>query len=404
MVTAAWVTPFPPDRRGGGGQIRQAHLLLGLAERARIHLICPGPVEDPAVRTAVTRLTEVEISGTGWRDEHPWRRRGADLLAAGSGQPMEVRALAPYRRALAPALEGLAADVVLVEFAGLASLLPTPRTGRWVLTFHNLPSRMSAQEATVLPHRRQRWLLRRDAVLAAASERTAAAAFDAVITCTAADATCLAPTRALIVPNGVDLARFRPLALPRTPQMVFTGALYTTPNVDGALWLCREILPRVRARVPEVRIDLVGARPTDAVRALGALPGVSVHADVADVAPFLEAARIAVVPLRIGSGSRLKALEAMAANRPVVGTSIGMEGLGLLPDQDVLVADDPGRFAEAVVRILQDDALAASLALAGSKVTQDRFDWSLIATAFTEAVLAVAEPKRRKAPPDGPSR
>lgn len=393
MVTAAWVTPFPPDRDGGGGQIRQAHLLLGLAERLAIHLICPGPVLDPAVRAAVTSLTEVEPPETVWRDRHPWLRRAVGVAAlVGSSQPREVRWFGRYRPALAAALQQVTADVVLVEFVGLAPLLPPSRRGRRVLTFHNLPSRMAAQEAALQPSRTQRWVFRRDAAIAAAFERRAAAAFDAVVACTAADAGALGSLGTLVVPNGVDVARFHPGPQVHDPRVVFTGALYTAPNIDGARWFCHEVLPRVRQAVPGVRVDIVGARPTDEVRALGTLPGVSVHPDVADVAPFLEAARVAVVPLRIGSGSRLKALEAMAAGRAVVGTSIGLEGLDLRPDQDVLLADDTASFAIATIRVLADDTLAGALADAGRATVQARFDWSPIASRFTESVLAIADP------------
>ncbi len=393
MVKVAWVTPFPPDRNGGGGQIRQAHLLIGLAERASIHLVCPGPVVDPAVRHAVAVLTEVDAPGTAWRDRHRWLRQATGLAAlVGSRQPREVRWFGRYRPALATAIEHLEADVVLVEWIGLAPLLPRHRTGRWVLTFHNLPSRMAAQQAAVMPHRHQRWLFQRDACTAVAFERRAAAAFDAVITCTAADATALGSRgTTLIVPNGVDVGRFRQVPQTTEPRVVFTGALYTAPNIDGARWFCLEVLPRIREGFPGVQVDVVGSRPTEEVKALGSLPGVSVHADVADVAPFLEAARVAVVPLRIGSGSRLKAMEAMAANRALVGTSIGLEGLGLQPGRDVLVANDPAGFAAATIRVLHDDALAASLAAAGRATAQQRFDWSPIATAFADDVLALAE-------------
>ena len=394
MLTAAWVTPFPPDRSGGGGQIREAHLLLGLAGRAAVHLICPGPVVDPAVRAAVTTLTEVEPPETVWQDRHPWlRRAGSAAALVGSRQPREVRWFGRYRPVLTAALQGVTADVVLVEPVGLAPLLPPSRQGRWVLTFHNLPSRMAAQEAAVQGSPARRTVLRRDAAIAAAFERRAAAAFDAVVTCTAADAAALGdPATVLVVPNGVDLGRFRPRPQVAEPRIVFTGALYTAPNIDGSQWFCREVLPRIRRELPEARVDVVGARPTRQVRALDGLPGVSVHADVTDVGPFLEAARVAVVPLRIGSGSRLKALEALAAGRAVVGTTIGLEGLDLRSGHDVLVADDAAGFAAATVRVLGDGALAASLAEAGRATVEARFDWSRIATRFTDLVVAVADP------------
>ncbi len=396
MATAAWVTPLPPDRNGGGGQIRQAHLLLGLARRAAIHLICPGPVEDQAVREAVTVLTEVEPPEVVWRDRHPWLRRSAslvDLLALRT--PREVRWFERYRPSLAAALQDVTADVVLVEFVGLAPLLPPSpaRRGRWVLTFHNLPSRMAAQEAALRSHPVQRWVFQRDAAVAAAYERRAASGFDAAITCTTADAEALAsPGPTLVVPNGVDVGRFRQAPQVSEPRVVLTGALYTAPNIEGARWLCHEVLPLVRQQVPHVQVDIVGARPTDEVRALGLQPGVAVHPDVADVAPFLRAARVAVVPLRIGSGSRLKALEAMAAGRPVVGTTIGVEGLDLQPEREVLIADDPAAFAAATIRLLHDDHLAASLAAAGRAAVEARFDWAPIAARFADAVLDIAHP------------
>jgi len=397
VVEAAWVTPFPPNRNGGGGQIREAHLLAGLAERASIHLLCPGPVDDPAVRDSVTRLTEVEPPESVWRDRHPWLRRAAGLAElVGSRQPREVRWFGRYRPALASALEQVSADIVLVEPVGLAPLLPSTRQGRWVLTFHNLPSRMGLHQAAVTSSRCRRWAFQRDASIAAAFERKAAAAFDAVITCTAADATALgASGTTLIVPNGVEVGRFRPSPLGSAPRVVFTGAFYTDPNIDGAKWFCSEVMPKVRDQVPGLQVDLVGARPTAEVLALGSLPGVTVHADVAHVAPFLEAARVAIVPVRIGSGSRLKALEAMASNRPVVGTSIGMEGLDLVPGREVLIADDSAEFAAATVRALRDDALASSLAAAGRTAVQERFDWSAIAAAFADSVVAIASSEQR---------
>lgn len=399
MLTVAWVSPFAPDRGGGGGQIRQAHLLLALAGRASIRLVCPAPVADAAVARAVAAVVDASPA-EGWRDRHPWRRRVADVAAVlGSRQPMEVRAFAPVRRAVGAALAqpaNLGVDLVLVEFAGLAPLVPPARPVPWVLTLHNLPSRMAAQQAAVMPHRRQRWLLRRDARIAGAFERRMAAAFDVVVTTTAEDAAALAgadpnlASRILVVPNGTDVDRLRPSPVPRAARVVFTGALYTTPNVDGVIWFCRHILPVIREALPAVEVDIVGARPTAAVSQLDQLPGVSVHPDVADVAPFLAAARVAVVPIRVGSGSRLKALEGMAAGRPVVGTTVGLEGLGIVPGVEALVADDATGFAAAVARLLQDDREASALAQAGRAAAEQRFGWPTIAGNFAAAMVELA--------------
>src|SRR5205823_15052400 len=99
--------------------------------------------------------------------------------------------------------------------------------------------------------------------------------------------------------------------------------------IDGAVWFCTGVLPQVRSAVPTASVALVGRSPAPEVEALGALDGVEVHADVPSVVPYLRAARVAIVPLRIGTGTRLKAREAMAAGRPVVGTTVGLEGLAV---------------------------------------------------------------------------
>src|SRR5207302_4004164 len=150
-------------------------------------------------------------------------------------------------------------------------------------------------------------------------------------------------------------ARFQPAPLADAPTLVFTGTLSWGPNIDGLTWFCTDVLPLVRARVPDVRLDIVGREPLPEVEALARLAGVSVHADVPSVVPWLEQARVAVVPLRIGSGTRIKALEAMAAGRPVVGTSVGLEGLDIEDGVHALVADEPPTLADAVVRVLTDD-------------------------------------------------
>jgi glycosyltransferase involved in cell wall biosynthesis len=134
--------------------------------------------------------------------------------------------------------------------------------------------------------------------------------------------------------------------------------------------------------VPDAILDIVGARPPPDVLALGNSDGVAVHADVPDVVPFLERARVAVVPLRIGSGSRLKALEAMAAGRPVVGTAIGVGGLEARPGRDLIVAVDAGAFADQVARCLADRELAMRLGRQGRALVEERYCWDRIGAEY----------------------
>jgi glycosyltransferase involved in cell wall biosynthesis len=155
------------------------------------------------------------------------------------------------------------------------------------------------------------------------------------------------------------------------------------PNEDAAVWLMREILPRVRQAVPAARLTVVGKSPSAFLRRLAAAVGqAAVTGRVDDVRPYLERARVVAVPLRVGGGTRIKIFEAMAARRPVVSTTIGAEGLPVAHGRDVLIADGDADFAEAVVQVLTDDRLAERLAGAGRELVEERFDWTQAAAAF----------------------
>ena len=191
----------------------------------------------------------------------------------------------------------------------------------------------------------------------------------------------------VVIPNGVDTQRFTPSPVPEGPELVFTGTLSWHPNIDGLEWFCTRVFPLVRAQCPRARFTIVGREPLPEVHALARLPGVSLDADVPSVLPHLRRARVAVVPLRVGSGTRLKALEAMAAGRPVVGTTLGLAGLGVDAGRHALVADEPHALAEALVVVLQDDAIAARLATEGARLARDEFSWDVIGRRYVDAVL-----------------
>jgi glycosyltransferase involved in cell wall biosynthesis len=144
-----------------------------------------------------------------------------------------------------------------------------------------------------------------------------------------------------------------------------------------------------------VQLDLVGRLPRPEVRALARTPGVEVHADVADTVPFLQDARVAVVPIRMGAGTRLKALEAMAAGRPVVGTRLGLEGLGVVHGRHALVADDSAAFADAVTALLLDADLAARMAANARPLVERDFGWDELGRRFVDAVLSASPTERR---------
>jgi polysaccharide biosynthesis protein PslH len=379
-----WVTALAPSfAAGGGGEIRQAHLIDALAERFDVSLLLAGELRDERVRSRLSSVTEVPAALIP-EPRGPWRRRARDIswqiVQRREGEVARHRRI---RQALVPLTATAEQEIVCVEYVGLAPLLPRTRRGFWALTLHNLTSVMARHSATIAPRSRQRRMLAIEERNARRVEHWAVEAYDLVTVPSAEDAAMLPPGTA-IVPNGVDTERFRASALPSGPSLVFTGALHTLPNRDGINWFCEAVWPLIRGQSPEATLEIVGSSPPPAVVALGALPGVSVHADVPDVGPFLERARVAVVPLRIGTGSRLKALEAMSAGRPVVGTTIGIGGIDAADGRDALLADDPTELAAAVVRCLRDDELARALARSGRVLATGRYAWKRIGVDYAD--------------------
>lgn len=389
-----WVTEEPPDRGLGGGSIRQAHLFEALAGTFATDLLLAGPLADERVRGAAGTVTIVPKRAAAWT-EHPVGRRALELgITLLSPYPSAAYPAGPNRRALARALaaHACAYDLVCVEHAALAPLMRGHRERPATLTLHHLISEMTRQQLAHTSGARQRWFRRRDLAKATALERGVLDDYNLVFTCSAEDRAALmklapeAAARVRVIPNGVDLDAFDDTPPPRSPDVLFPGSLGYAPNVEGALWFCAEVWPRVRAHRPDARLLLAGREPVAEVRALEREPGVSVRANVPSMPACFSAARAVVVPLHVGTGTRLKALEAMAARRPLVGTAVGLEGIGIVDGRHALVRDDPEAMAQAVLDILADDDLALALARAGRELVAERFGWDRIGAQYVAEI------------------
>ncbi len=182
------------------------------------------------------------------------------------------------------------------------------------------------------------------------------------------------PTK--VVPNAVDTTFFRSSGLSPDPdEVVFTGLMSYRPNVDAVTYFVRSVFPHVRRVRPNVRLTVVGADPPPEVIRLSS-PYITITGAVEDVRPFFERASVAVVPIRMGSGTRLKIGEALAMSKPIVSTTLGAEGIDLQDGQHILLADDAVSFAAQVVRALEDPRLAASLASEGRAFAEEHLSWA----------------------------
>jgi glycosyltransferase involved in cell wall biosynthesis len=186
----------------------------------------------------------------------------------------------------------------------------------------------------------------------------------------------------LVVANGVDLDYFHPssAANPRDPEptVIFCGAMDYSPNVDALHWFFSEIHDQLLMKIPDVKILIVGKNPLTVVKDYSSRKGVTVTGGVPDVRPYYRRAWLQMVPLRIGGGTRLKIVESLAIGTPVVSTTIGAQGLNLVHGHDVLLADEPDRFANQIAAGLTDHQLRENIEKNGIQTAQNGFAWTSI--------------------------
>jgi len=191
----------------------------------------------------------------------------------------------------------------------------------------------------------------------------------------------------MVVPNGVDLDYFRPMSwVPVVDSLIFVGSLDWYANEDAVKDFAAHVLPLIRKRNPGITLRVVGRRPSPGLAAnLRHLQGVELIGEVPDVRPYLAAARAVVVPLRIGGGTRIKILEAMAMGKPVISTSIGAEGLHIKEGHDYLVANSPEEFAARIHGLFARPDEQARLGLNGRSVVERLCGWDVAAQKLEQA-------------------
>lgn len=227
-----------------------------------------------------------------------------------------------------------------------------------------------------------------------------ASSVETVVLCSELDRRRLGSPNAAVIPNGYaepaePLGRVE-VATP--PTLMLAGALGWAPNVDAARFLAGEVLPRIRARVPEARVRIVGEHD-QRVEDLGRLEGVALAGFVPDIAAELTRADVVAVPIRFGSGTRVKILEAFAHRIPVVSTTLGCEGLDVISGRHLLVADDAEAFAAACTELLVDIELRKRLVMAAHELYRHRYRWPVIAPAIVDLARGVAERRQSSRAP-----
>jgi glycosyltransferase involved in cell wall biosynthesis len=243
---------------------------------------------------------------------------------------------------------------------------------------------------------RQRWkrlVLRREARAFARYEVEVCRRFDRVTFVTAQDQQVLLArahdpglaSRTSVIPICVDTGAAQPVSPTPAPfRVTHVGTMFWPPNVEGILWFWEFVWPTVQAEVPEARLTLIGKNPPDHVKALDRQAGVDVLGYVDDLTPYLAETAVFVVPLYVAGGMRVKIVDAWRWGLPIVSTTIGAEGIEVREGENVLIADQPGAFAQAVVRVLCDQELQRRLRANGRQWVESHYDWQRIYGAWDE--------------------
>ncbi|HZA36887.1 MAG TPA: glycosyltransferase [Vicinamibacterales bacterium] len=408
-----WLSPgllLPLDK---GGKLRTWHLMRHLARRHHITFLSfADPDTAEADRAGMSEVC-AELVTVSRRE--PRKGSLTFLLDAASYIVRRLPyAVGKYRSAdLQARLVNLLAtgefDLVVCDFLAPVANVPAHLPCPSVLFTHNVEAEIWRRHAETARSPLRKALLSAQWRRTVRLERDAVRRFDLVLAVSDTDRRTLlqayGPLRQAVqvVPTGVDTRYFADVAGAVRPRhMVFTGSMDWLPNEDGMLYFVRDVLPLVRSEEPDATLAIVGRAPTPAIVKLGAERGVEVTGRVDDVRPYMAAGAVYIVPLRIGGGTRLKIFEAMAMGKPVVSTTIGAEGLPVEPGADVLIADTPGKFADAVVRLFRSEEDRARISEAGRRLVTEQYDWSAVFGHLEQALEAAARGSRRHATPPVP--
>ena len=396
--------PYPPHK---GTTLRNFNLIAGLARQHQIDLLAFG--DAPRVSSPLDQLCK-RIAVMPVPPRPTWRRAVDTVLSPWPDMGLRLWSRA-FARQLAAWVTDEEYDVIQAEGLELARYMLGVRAPR----AHHV-DRVGQTPLIVFDDHNAEYLLqKRIAAAGIASggwragtvystiqwrklrsfERRACRRADRVVCVSEADADAIRQLDAAlsidVIPNGVDTDYYRreqiaPLALP-TPSIVFTGTMDFRPNVEAMLWFAQEVLPAVKRAVPAVHFYIVGQRPHARLDSLRDDPAITLTGAVEDTRPYISAASVYVAPLRMGGGTRLKLLEAMSLQAPIVSTTVGAEGFAVRDGQELLLADDAAAFAQAVVALIADRERAALLGETGRLFAVQHYDWRSIIPKFDAVYL-----------------
>lgn len=384
---------LPPDM---GGKIRSYQILKQLARCHEITLFTfyAAHPDDQHLRGngIFSEIVPVPLPLPPRRSPGEYAR-SARMMAAGRPVTVDKFLYPEVHRRYAEMLAASKFDIVVCDFIVPAPLMRWRTPPPTVLFTHNVEAQIWERHCKIASNPFMKAACWLESLALARTERRYVELADHVLTVSENDRgfflQYVPPERISVIPTGVDTEYFQPSPEPEQPDTtVFTGSMDWIPNEDAVAYFVGKILPEIRRAAPETVFWAVGRRPPRRVQAL-ASESVTVTGDVEDIRPYLSQAAVCVVPLRSGSGTRIKIFEAMAMGKAVVSTTMGAEGLPVRHGENIILADDPAGFASEVVQLLRDRQRRVQLGRAARQLVAERYGWPSVAASFDQIMREV---------------
>jgi glycosyltransferase involved in cell wall biosynthesis len=387
-----WISqnlPYPPKR---GVLLRNYHLLKEASKFAEVSLIAilrqdilPFFNSDTAARALNEFCRSVEIVRLPVEDSR-LRFLWVVFESLFTKAPFTVNwaTSSVLFDAVERAVARAAYDVTYFDTIGLAGYRRLAINSARVLNHHNIESGLFERRVSYEKSLLKRLYLRLEGQKLREYEATTVKDFDTNLVVSSLDASRLEEicqgASTSVVPNGVDLDYFRGSGQPPEPgRLVMVSGMNWHPNLDAVLFMIRSIWPPLSQAMPNVKLTVVGASPPrEVINLANRDPRITVTGFVDDVRPYIDRAQVYLCPMRHGGGTRLKVLDALSMGAAMVATTMALEGIGVCPDRDVLVADTPEQFVRQVIRVVQDDLLRRQLGENGRSFVEREFSWAIV--------------------------
>jgi glycosyltransferase involved in cell wall biosynthesis len=373
-----FVSAFSPHPLTFGGAIRLHNLMRTVHEFSDVSLISFCEWEDPETRAVLGEFCD-EIVFVPGRSRPRWQLQARSLLSLHSFQHLNHRSKS-FQRALTELLTRSSFDVVVTEMSQMASYDLSPAPPVRVLDMQNIEHELVRRRAGVSGKGARRLALELEWRKLRREELDACRRFDLVFIPSDREQALVSSwvpgTQCVAVPNTIDPDRLpQREAMPARHEVVFIGLTHVDANRDGVRWFVDAVLPLLERRVPDVHVSIVGGTPPPDIARLGSRPNIDVTGYVPEIAPYLQAAAVSIVPLRSGGGTRLKILESLSVGVPTVSTTIGAEGLDVVDGTHIRIADEPATFADAVAELMLDQETQRRLSEAGRALVESKYSW-----------------------------